>query len=202
MRWLTNFYDFKFKWTATADQIKNFMDKDCRVFVYRQYVHSLMSVKELYAQLFTRNWRCRKFEQNLSQDCSEKIRKKDAVMTAGRWSSWSTQNPQFLMLWWPTIKGGYTAMTQRPRDRVPSGKCWLFQTQEGQTEQIHPQTFDDPFFWQHWHDLHALGSHWKYSQQGILCWGFKGVQQEILLEEVSTLQIGSVAFLPGQYTSP
>ena len=24
--------------------------------------------------------------------------------------------------------------------------CWLAQTQEGQTEQIHPQTFDDPFF--------------------------------------------------------
>ena len=24
--------------------------------------------------------------------------------------------------------------------------CWLSQTQEGQTEQIHPQTFDDPFF--------------------------------------------------------
>ena len=21
------------------------------------------------------------------------------------------------------------------------------------------QTFDGPFFWQHWHDLHALGSH-------------------------------------------
>ena len=37
--------------------------------------------------------------------------------------------------------------------------CWLSQTQEGQTEQIHPQTFDDPFFWQHWHDLHALDSH-------------------------------------------
>ena len=33
-----------------------------------------------------------------------------------------------------------------------------------------------PFFWQHWHDLHALGSHWIDSQQGILCWGFKGVQ--------------------------
>ena len=39
------------------------------------------------------------------------------------------------------------------------------QTQEGQTEQIHPQTFDDHFFWQHWHDLHALGSHWTDSQQ-------------------------------------
>ncbi len=24
--------------------------------------------------------------------------------------------------------------------------CWLSQTQEGQTEQIHTQTFDDPFF--------------------------------------------------------
>ena len=36
----------------------------------------------------------------------------------------------------------------------------------------------------------------------LLCWGFKGVQQEILSEEVSTLQIGSVAFPPGQCTSP
>ena len=37
---------------------------------------------------------------------------------------------------------------------------------------------------------------------GLLCWGFKGVQEEIPWEEVSTLQIGSVAFPPGQYTSP
>ena len=58
-----------------------------------------------------------------------------------------------------------------------------------------------PFFWQHWHDLHALASHWTDSQQGILCWGFKGVQQEIPSEEASTLQIGSVAFPHGQCTS-
>ena len=37
---------------------------------------------------------------------------------------------------------------------------------------------------------------------GLLCWGFKGVQQEIPREEASTLQIGSVAFPPGQCTSP
>ena len=37
---------------------------------------------------------------------------------------------------------------------------------------------------------------------GLLCWGFKGVQDEIPSEEASTLQIGSVAFPPGQYTSP
>ena len=37
---------------------------------------------------------------------------------------------------------------------------------------------------------------------GLLCWGFKGVQEEIPSEEGSTLQIGSVAFLPGQCISP
>ena len=37
---------------------------------------------------------------------------------------------------------------------------------------------------------------------GLLCWGFKWVQEEISSEEASTLQIGSVAFLPGQCTSP
>ena len=81
----------------------------------------------------------------------------------------------------------------------PVEACWLSQTKESQTEQIHSQTFDDPFFfWQHWHDLPALGSHWTDSQQVILCWGFKVVQEEIPLEDASTLQIGSVAFPTGQ----
>ena len=35
---------------------------------------------------------------------------------------------------------------------------------------------------------------------GLLCWGFKGVQEEIPREEASTLQIGSVAFPLGQCT--
>ena len=93
-----------------------------------------------------------------------------------------------------------------PRDQETEFRmeaCWLSQTQEGQKEQIHQQTFDDSFlFWQPWQDLHALGSHWTDSQQGILCWGFKGVQEEIPREKASTLQIGSVAFAPGQCTSP
>ena len=37
---------------------------------------------------------------------------------------------------------------------------------------------------------------------GLLCWDFKGVQEEIPREEASTLQIGLVVFPPGQYTSP
>ena len=36
---------------------------------------------------------------------------------------------------------------------------------------------------------------------GLLCWGFKGVQQEIPSKEASTLHIGSVAFPPGQCTT-
>ena len=37
---------------------------------------------------------------------------------------------------------------------------------------------------------------------GLLCWGFKGVQQEIPSEEASTLQIGSEAFPTEQCTRP
>ena len=37
---------------------------------------------------------------------------------------------------------------------------------------------------------------------GLLCWSFKGVQEEIPREDAGTLQIGSVAFPPEEYTSP
>ena len=37
---------------------------------------------------------------------------------------------------------------------------------------------------------------------GLLCLGFKGVQREILSEEASTLEIGSMAFPAGQCASP
>ena len=42
---------------------------------------------------------------------------------------------------------------------------------------------------------------WLAKGLGLLCWGFKWVQEVIPSEEVNTLQIGSVAFPPGQYTS-
>ena len=37
---------------------------------------------------------------------------------------------------------------------------------------------------------------WLAKELGLLCWGFKGVQEEIPSEEASTLQIGTVAFPP------
>ena len=160
MRWLTNFYDFRFKWTATA-----------RIGIYptKAWLSQLVNFKNAIWTL----------EERYAIKFCFKLRK-----NAMRWKL-------DLLLW--------------PRDQetvFPVEACWLFQTQEGQTEQIQPQTFDDPFFWQHWHDQRSLDSHWTDSQQGILCWGFKRVQEEIPSEEASTLQIGSVTFPPGQCTSP
>ena len=160
MRWLTKFYDFRFKWTATAA---------IGIHPTKAWLSQLVNFKNAVWTL--EEWYAIKFYFKLGKN-------------AMRWKL-------DLLLW--------------PRDQeieFPVEACWLSQTQEGQTEQIHPQTFDDPFFWQHWHDLHALGFHWTDSQQGILCWGFKGVQEEIPSEEAGTLQIESVAFPPGQCTSP
>ena len=119
MRWLTNFYDFRFKRTATAaigihhtkawlSQLVNFKN-------------AIWALEERYAIKF-----CFKLE------------KKNVI----RWKL-------DLLLW-----------HRDQETEFPVEACWLSQTQEGQTEQIHPQTFHDPFFfWQHWHDLHALGFH-------------------------------------------
>ena len=48
----------------------------------------------------------------------------------------------------------------------------------------------------------SIHQSWLAKGLGLLCWGFKGVQEEILSEEASTLQIGSVVFPAGQCTSP
>ena len=47
----------------------------------------------------------------------------------------------------------------------------------------------------------SIHQSWLAKGLGLLCWGFKGVQEEIPSEDASTLQIGSVAFPPGQCTS-
>ena len=158
-----------------------------------------MSVWELYTQLFARNWRCGRFARSLSQGSSEKIRKKtlswqqgdgraDQFRSRRSWCSGDLRWKLDLLLW--------------PRDQETEFQveaCCLSRTQEGQTEQIHSQTFDDPFF-----DstgmiyMHLVPT--GHGQQGILC--CKEVQEEIPSEETSSLQIGSVAFPPGQCTSP
>ena len=48
----------------------------------------------------------------------------------------------------------------------------------------------------------SIHQSWLAKGVGLLSWGSKGVQGEIPREEASTLQIRSVAFPPGQCTSP
>ena len=48
----------------------------------------------------------------------------------------------------------------------------------------------------------SIHQSWLAKGLGLLCWSFKGVQEEIPSEEASPLQIGSVAFPAGQCTSP
>ena len=119
-----------------------------------------MSVWELYTQLSVRNWRC----GSLSQGCSEKIRNKDVVMTAGRWSSWLIQIPQFLMPWYPAMKAGSTAMTHRPRDRVPSGSI-LGLPDPRKPGRAHPPT---NFWWSFFYfDTGIIYMHWGPTGQTI-----------------------------------
>ena len=48
----------------------------------------------------------------------------------------------------------------------------------------------------------SIDQSWLAKGLGLLCLGFKRVQEDIPSEETSTLQIGSMAFPPGQCTSP
>ena len=104
MRWLTYFYYFSFKWTATAAIAIHPTKAWLSQLVYFKNV--IWTLEERYEIKFSF-----KFEKN-----------------AIRW--------KLDLLLWP--RGQLT--------EFPVEACWLSHTQEGQTKQIHPQTFDDPFF--------------------------------------------------------
>ena len=52
-----------------------------------------------------------------------------------------------------------------PETEFPVEACWLSQTQEGQTEQIHPQTFDYPFFF--FDSTGVIYMHWVPTGQTV-----------------------------------
>ena len=104
MRWLTNFYDFRFKWTAIAA---------IGIHPTKAWLSQLVNFKNAIWTL----------EERYAIKLFFKLGK-----NAMRWKL-------DLLLW--------------PRDQeteFPVEVCWLSQTPKSQTEQIHPQTFDDPFF--------------------------------------------------------
>ena len=154
MRWRTNFYDFRFKWTATAEigihppkawlsQLVNFKN-------------AIWTLEERYAIKF-----CFKLGkmQRKRMECFRLL---------------------FDHLAW--IEHEFLSGI---RDSRKTGSLWGIMRGVGEIRRLIRQS------WLTW----GLGL-------GLLCWGFKGVQEEIPREEASTLQIGSVAFPTGQCTSP
>ena len=154
MRWLTNFYDFRFKWTATAaigihptkawlSQLANFKNA---IWHFRRTICNKNSVLNL-----------EKMKPQKHMECFRLLLEHLAWI-----------EHQFLS----GIKDSRTAQS-----------LWgMMRGVGGVRKSIHQSSL-------------AKGL-------GLLCWGFKGVQQEIPWQEASTLQIGSVAFPPGQCTSP
>ena len=101
-------------------QLKNFMDKDRRVSIETINAPFDVSVGTVHAIIHEElkmHKICPKFVPRvLREDPKERY-----YHDSRERSSWSIQIPQFLMLWWPAMKVGSTALTQKPRHRVPSG---------------------------------------------------------------------------------
>ena len=120
-------------------QIKNFMDKDRRVSIETisaQFDVSVGTVHAIIREELKMRKICGKFvprvlrEDQKERRCHgsrEMINSDPAVLDDLRW--------KLDLLLWPRH--------QETEFQVEA--CLLSQTQEGQTEQIHPQTFDDPF---------------------------------------------------------
>ena len=142
MRWLANFYDFSFKWTATA-------------------AIGIHPTKARLSQLV--NFKNPNLEK-VPQKCMECFR---LLLEHLAWIE-----HQFL---------------SGIRDSRKAWSLWgMMRGMGGVRKSIHQSWLAKGL---------GLGLGW-------LWWGFKGVQEEIPREEASTLQIGSVAFPPGQCTSP
>ena len=156
MRWLTNFYDFRFKWKATA----------------AIGIHP------------TKTW------------LSQLVNFKNAIRTWGHFRR--TICNKILFFTWKKM----------PQKRVECLRLLL-----GHLAWIEHQFLsgikDSSKAGSLWGVMRAvevvrksIDQSWLAKGLGLLCWGFKEVQEEIPSEEASTLQIGSVAFPAGQCTSP
>ena len=154
MRWLTNYYDFRFKWTATA-AIRIY--PDC----HSWWISKMQS--DTFEERFAIKL-CFKLGKMMPQKRIECFR---LLLDHLAWIE-----HQFL---------------RGIRDSKKAGNLWGMMRGVGEVRKsIHHSWLPKGL---------GLGL-------GLLCWGFKGVQEEIRSKEASTLQIGSVAFPPGQYTSP
>ena len=158
MRCLTNFYDFRFKWTATAA---------IGIHPTKAWLSQLVNFQNAI-------WTWGQFRRTI---CNKILFKLGKMQPQKRMECFRLL---FDHLAW--IEHQFLSSIRNSRK---AGSLWgMMKRVGGVRKSIH----------QSW-----LA---KWLGLGLLCWGFKGVQEEIPSEEASTLQIGSVAFPPGQYTSP
>ena len=157
MRWLTNFYDFRFKSTATAVIGIHPTKPD----FHSWWISKMQSGREDTLE-----------EQNAIKFCFK-----------------LAKMPQKCMEWFRLLLEHLARIEHQflngIRDSRKAGSLWgMMRGVRRVRKSIH-------------HSWLAKGL-----GLGLVCWGFKGVQEESPLEEASTLQIGSVAFPLGQCTSP
>ena len=152
MRWLANFYDFRFKWSATA-----------AIGIHSCWISKMQSgredtLEERYAI---------KLGFKLGKNATETY----GILQIAFWPS--CMNRASVFWWHKRFKEGRESV----RDDEKCGRS---------RESIH-------------HSWLAKGLGLRLR---LLCWGSKGVQEEIPSKEASTLQIGSVAFPTEQCTTP
>ena len=175
-------------------QIKNFMDKDRRVSIETISAQFDVSV---YTLLFARNWRCGRTAQRVLREDQKERRCHDN----GEMVELIKSDPAVLdTLVTCDDSWIYCYDPDTNRQRSQWNHAGSPRPKKARHSKSNHKLLMIPFFWQHWHCLHALRSQWTDNQQ-VLCWGFTEVQKEIPSEEASTLQIGLVAFPSGQCTS-
>ena len=153
MRWLTNFYDFRFKWTATVG---------IGIYPTKAWLSQLVNFKNA-------TWH---FEERYAIKFCFKLGKN------------TQKHMECFRLLFDHLAWIEHQFLSGIRDSRKAGNLWgMMRAVVGVRKSIY----------QSWL-AKRLGL-------GLLCWGFKGVQEEIPSEEASTLQIGSVASRTGQYTS-
>ena len=155
MRWLANFYDFRFKSTATAA---------IGIHPTKAWLSQLLNFKNaIWTSGHFRRTICNKIVLNL-----EKMPQKRMECFRLLFDHLAWIEHEFL---------------SGIRDSRKAGSLWGMMRGVGEVRK-------------------SIHHSWLAKGLGLLCWGFKGVQEEILSEEASTLQIRSVVFPPGQCTSP
>ena len=157
MRWLTNFYDFSFKWTATA----------------AIGIHP------------TKAWLSQLEDFKMQSGCEDTLEERYAIKFYFKLGKMPQKRMEYFRLLFDHLAWMEHQFLSGIRDSRKAGSLWgMMRDVGGVRKSIH----------QSWL-AKGLGL-------GLLCWGFKGVQEEIPSEGASTLQIGSVAFPLGQCTSP